>query len=111
MIKFTLDARPLTVNKAYRGGRRFKSSYYTDFEREIIYQLPKNVRIEGEVEIHYRFFLKNSYSNSDTSNFIKVLEDIIVKCDLIEDDRFVKRLTAEKFRAGKDSIEVDIIKL
>lgn len=108
-IKFTLNTRAISVNKLWRGGRRFKSSDYIDFERKIIYQLPKNERIEGEVEVYYRFHLKKNYSRSDVSNLIKGLEDVMVKCDLIDDDSMVKRLTAEKFKADSDMIEVEII--
>lgn len=110
MIKFSLDTRAISVNKLWRGGRRFKSQAYIDFEREIIWLLPKE-HIDGEVEINYKFYLKKSYSNSDVSNLIKGIEDIMVKCDLITDDSLVKKFTAEKFKSDKDKIEVKIIKL
>lgn len=109
-IKFTLNIRAISVNKLWRGGRRFKSDAYTDFEREVIWLLPKE-HIDGEVEIRYRFYLRKSYSNSDVSNLIKGIEDIMVKCDLITDDSLVKRFTAEKFKSDEDKIEVEIIKL
>jgi Holliday junction resolvase RusA-like endonuclease len=110
MINFSVDIRPMSVNKAWRGGRRFKSSFYTDFEKELSYLLPKK-HIDGWVEIHYRFYLKNNFTNSDCSNFVKCLEDIMVKCDLITDDCMVKRFNVEKFWATRDRIEVEIISL
>lgn len=110
MIKFTLNTRALSVNKAWRGGQRFRSSFYIDFEREIIHFLPKK-HIDGEVEINYKFYLKKNYSRSDVSNLVKCLEDVMVRCDLITDDSLVKRFTAEKFKTESDSIEVEIIKL
>ena len=111
MIKFKLQTRALTVNKLWVGGRRWKSKDYVEFKKEIIYQLPKGKHIDGEVEINYRFYLKKNYTHTDTSNLIKGLEDILVECDLITDDSLVKRFTAEKFKADKDSIEVEIIKI
>ena len=107
MLQFTLDTRALSVNKAWRGGQRFKSKDYLMFEREILYLLPKK-HIDGEIEIDYRFYLKKNYSRSDVSNLIKVLEDIMVKADIITDDSLVKRFTAEKFKAEKDYIEIKI---
>ena len=109
-MKIKLDVRALSINKAWRGGARYRSRDYIEFEKEVLYLLPKK-HIDGEVEIHYKFFLKKNYSNSDTSNLVKVLEDVMVRADIITDDSLVKRFSAEKFKAEKDGIEVEIIKL
>jgi len=68
--------------------------------------------IKGDVEVHYSFLLKN-YKMTDVDNLIKPIQDIIVKNGLIEDDRKIKRIIAEKFQLGKkdenDMMVINII--
>ena len=109
-INFNIKAKPLSVNSAWRGGARYRTNEYKDFEKEVMYQLPKT-QILGEVEMRYKFRIK-TYSRTDTSNLIKCIEDIIVKAGLIQDDRKVVKLSAEKFKNDNDeSIQVLIKKL
>jgi len=103
-INFNIQAKPLTVNKAWVGGRRFRSPEYKSFEKEIAYFLPK-ITVKGEVEIRYKFYIKN-YNRTDVSNLIKILEDILVANGIIEDDRFVKKFSAEKFKNDNESIQI-----
>lgn len=107
MIKLEIPLKAMSVNKAWCG-RRFKTPEYKRYEQDISYFI-KGKKIEGEVEIHYKFFLKN-YLKTDVSNLIKLLEDSIVKCGIISDDRFVKCFIAEKFKSEEDRIEVLITK-
>ena len=97
----------MTINKAYTG-RRFKTEDYKSFEKEVMYQLPK-MKVKGEVEMSYKFRLKN-YAITDVSNLIKVLEDILVKSGIIDDDRKVVKLTAEKMKNDNESIQILIKK-
>lgn len=105
-MKFLLPFKALSVNKAWRGGARYRTKDYIQFEKDLGHVLPKE-KVEGDVEVHYKFHLKN-YSRTDTSNLIKCLEDIIVKTGLIEDDRKVIYLTARKVKSEVDFIEVEI---
>lgn len=102
-----IPLKALSVNCAFQG-RRFKTKEYKDYEKDLSWFL-KGKKIEGEVEIHYKFFLKN-YARTDVSNLIKLLEDCIVKNGLITDDRKVKRFTAEKFKSEEDKMEIIITK-
>ena len=102
-INFNIKARALTVNKAWQG-RRFKTKEYESFEKEVMYQLPK-MQVKGEVEMSYKFRLKN-YAITDVSNLLKCLEDIIVKAGLIEDDRKVVKIIAEKMKNNDESIQI-----
>src|SRR3990167_2561313 len=102
-INFNIAGRALTINKAWKG-RRYKTRDYENFEKEVMYQLPK-MKVMGEVEMHYKFRIK-SYAITDVSNLIKCLEDIIVKCGLIEDDRKVVKLSVEKFKDDNESIQI-----
>ncbi len=107
MLNFTLPVRALSINKAWRGGARYRSKFYLDFEKEVLHLLPKK-HIDGEIEINYKFYLKKNYSRSDVSNLVKVLEDVMVRADIITDDSLVKKFSAEKFKADVDNIVVEI---
>lgn len=105
-MEISLKSKALSVNKAWRGGARYRSKDYVAFEKEVAYQLPKG-KIKGEVEMHYTFYIKN-YARTDVSNLIKCVEDIIVKSGLIEDDSKVVWLSAEKIKSGTEKIEIEI---
>lgn len=64
--------------------------------------------VGGMVEIFYTFHLKH-HKTTDTSNLIKLLEDVMVKKGLIDDDRFVYRFHAEKKPAEVESIDIYIL--
>lgn len=107
MIQFVLPVKALSVNAAYRG-RHFKTPACKSFEEEVWYLIPRDLSpVCGEVEISLNFYLKN-YKKTDVSNLVKILEDILVKRELIEDDRKVKVMRLEKHKAEKDSIRVEI---
>ena len=40
-MKIKLDVRALSINKAWRGGARYRSRDYIEFEKEVLYLLPK----------------------------------------------------------------------
>lgn len=100
--------KPCSINKAYRGGRRFKTKDYLFFEKEMLARitncLPKR---KGAYEIYLAFHLKNALQ-CDLSNFVKTTEDIIVKAGLVDDDRFCWRMVVEKFKSETDFLQFDI---
>ena len=102
VIKIPLKA--LSVNAAWQG-RRFKTKTYKDFETDC-FKLIRGTPTKGNVEIHYRFYLKN-HKATDIDNLIKPIQDILVKCGLIEDDRRIMRIVAEKFK-GENTMEISI---
>lgn len=108
-IKISLVEKLLSVNKAWQG-RRFKSSEYLALEELLMLLLPRKTMIKGYVEIEYHFFLKN-WKMVDVDNLVKPLQDIIVKKGYIEDDRQIKKITAEKHQAEKDSFSIWIKKI
>lgn len=99
--------KPLSVNKVWQG-RRFKTFEYKKYEKDVSCFL-KGKKIEGDIELHFKFYIKND-KMSDLDNFIKPILDIIVKNGLIQDDRFVKKIIAEKFHNDEEKIEIDIFK-
>lgn len=107
-MTLNLEVKPLSVNKAWRGGPRYKTKEYLAFAKELAYLLPKKKLVGKEYEIHYTFYLKN-FGLTDVDNLIKPLQDILVKSGVIEDDRKIVYISAKKIRAKKDKINVEIL--
>lgn len=107
MIKIEIPVKPLSNNRMWQG-KRFKTKDYKQYEYDCMWFMGAK-KITGEVEIHYKFFIKN-YALSDVDNFLKPIQDIMVKSGIIEDDRKIKRIVAEKFKSDDDRIEIDIFK-
>ena len=108
-MKFTLNCKPLSVNKVWQG-RRFKTKDYKDYEKEVTLTLPNEKMDMGFYRVKILFGIKN-FLRSDVDNFIKPLMDIIVKKGIIADDRFVLKYEIEKVRNEPEFICVDIAKL
>lgn len=107
-MKFTVQVKPLTSNRAWQG-RRFKSKEYKSYEDELLWILPKNIQpMDGPIEIRYRFFMRN-HKLADWDNPIKPLQDVLVKSGIIRDDRFIYRGVGEKIPSDRDYFEVEIV--
>lgn len=108
MKNLVIQAKPLSVNEAFQG-RRFKTRAYIDYEKELAVLIPKHLctSIEGKLEVHYRFFLKN-HALTDLDNMLKPLNDTLVKLGVIKDDRYIYRKLVEKIPATENKIEIDI---
>lgn len=108
-MSISIPVKALSINDAYTG-RRFKTQEYKNFEEEVGWLL-KGQQIEktsGWIELNFKFYLKN-FKKKDVSNCIKILEDILVKNGIISDDRFVKKVIAEKFPVEEEEEErIDI---
>ena len=102
-----LSVKPLTINLAYRG-RRFKSKALVQFQKDVAWLLRGAKTIDGEVELRYKFYLQH-YAITDVGNCEKTITDCLVEYGIISDDRFVKKITMEKFKAKTDSIEIEIL--
>ena len=107
-MKLSIPLKPLSVNVAFQG-RRFKTPAYKQYEKDITKLLgrAREKPIEGELYVCYSFYLKN-YALTDTGNLEKLLTDTLVALGYIKDDRYIKKLVMEKYRAKQDSIEVKI---
>ena len=104
-----LPIKPLSVNQAFFG-KHVRTKLCREFDNAVCMLLKSKyngVRIDGWVELHYIFHLKN-WKRTDGDNLIKVLQDSIVRCGLIEDDCKVARYIIEKRAAKEDSITVTI---
>lgn len=105
-MKISLDLRPLSVNRAYKG-RRFNTFEKHVYDAKLRFLLPKIVIPGPYYRVHYKFFLKN-FKITDQQNFLKCLTDGIVRRGIIKDDRFIIWELIEKFPSDKDRIEIDI---
>lgn len=108
LIKIRLPIKPLSVNKLWCG-RRFKTKDYKDYENAVCFLLPPAQLIEGYVNIHYKFYLKN-WKATDGDNLVKGLQDILVSAGFIEDDRKIIKYIIEKIPAKENFIEIEIEK-
>ncbi len=93
MNKVTVPVPP-SLNSAYFniGRRRAKAKCYTDWEKEAHPVIKASmVKATQPVFIEYLFTLGTSF-RGDVSNRIKLVEDALVKCAILEDDnhKFVK---------------------
>jgi Holliday junction resolvase RusA-like endonuclease len=104
MITKTLSIKPLSINACFQG-RRFKNKAHKQYEAQLLWQLKKSGKIEGKYRIEFDFYFKTT--NCDVSNYIKVVEDAIVKAGLVDDDRYCYELTARK-HIGEPKIELKI---
>lgn len=89
-----IPLKPLSINEAWQG-RRFKTRKYKNYCEDVSLLLPKIKTIKGEVYISYIFYLHN-WRRTDIDNLIKPLQDILVANHIIEDDRKVICISAEK---------------
>ena len=71
--------------------------------------MPMRQMIKGWVAVDFVFYLKGAtFSLSDISNLVKILEDCIVKRGYIEDDRKIITMSLEKRKSDTERVEVYI---
>lgn len=71
--------------------------------------LPRGIKTTDKpCEVNIKVFLKSRYEVSDTDNFIKGTLDCLCKGGIISNDRIIKRIIIEKFKAKEDGIEIEI---
>ncbi len=106
-----VNLKPVSINRAYRGGRRFKTKDYIQFEKDMLLLLSGKIqKFPGNYAISFKFYLKNALA-CDLSNFVKTTEDCIVKAGIVNDDRFCWRMVVEKYKSEQEFFEFEIIEL
>lgn len=98
---------PFSINKAWRG-RRYMTPDYKKWRLDMSYLMPKYDKIQGEVELDFKFYIKY-YSTSDADNLVKTCLDSLVENHIMEDDCNVKKFTAEKFKVNRKEDEKIIV--
>jgi Holliday junction resolvase RusA-like endonuclease len=110
MIKVEVPIEPFSINKAFQG-RRFKTKDCKYWEKCFQTLLPKRLMVIGKVGVKYRFFLKN-HAMIDFDNLIKIMQDNLVKCGYIEDDRKIYKAYIEKIPCkAYNKIEIEIYEI
>lgn len=101
-----IKIKPLSVNQAWQG-RRYKTTKYTKYERDLLLMLPKLNDLEPPFAIDVTFFFSNVLSDID--NPLKPMLDVIQKKYSIN-DRDVYELNVKKVVVKKccDKIEFKI---
>lgn len=107
-VLIRLPIRPMSINSAWQG-RRFKTPKYKRYCQAVSCLLPKRETITGYINLEVALYLKY-FATSDVDNFLKPMIDILVSNRIIEDDKFILKITVEKFKATEDSICLTIIK-
>ena len=105
-LTITRVIKPLSVNQAWCG-KRFKTPAYKAFEQEVIFKLPYQPMQGGWYKITYLFYLIH-WQTSDADNFVKVLQDCLVKKGIIKDDRFIMEYVIKKIPSDKDYFQITI---
>jgi len=105
-----IKLKPLSVNDAWRG-RRFKTEKYKQYGKDLMFLLPKRVKIpEGRLYVFYKFGL--SSKNADGDNCIKQFQDIITKRYGFNDKRiYAWGVLKVDVKKGDEFIEFDITSL
>ncbi len=62
--------------------------------------------IEGLVEAHFTFTFKNHQSESDLSNCLEGIQDVMQTTGVIKDDKQIRAIVAEKVFGGEPSVHV-----
>lgn len=108
-----INIKPFSINGAWQG-KRYKTSAYKQWRYEFSMLLEKDEDVQypimGFLEVNYKFFIRN-YKRSDGENFIKTTSDALVENEIIQDDRFIKKYTVEKFMLNdldQEHIEIEI---
>ena len=110
MNMIVLDLKPISVNKIWRGGKRFKTKEYSEWIKDGLLLMGKKKTIKGDVIIHFDFYVKYPRT-CDVDNFLKTAIDLLVRREWIKDDRQVQYLSCCKKQNSRERIELEIREL
>lgn len=104
-----VNIKPLSSNLAWQG-KRFKTPQYKQYEKELLFILPKITIPKGKLQIN--FIVGYSNPMSDIDNFLKSFLDILSKRYGF-DDRIIYRIEVEKeiTKKGEEFIDFEIKQL
>jgi hypothetical protein len=87
MDKIKINLKPLSVNQAWRG-RRFKTDKYKQYEKDLGWMLPKNIKVGlPPYTVYYEFGVS---AQSDGDNNIKELQDILASTYNFKDSHILE---------------------
>lgn len=98
-----IPIKPMSVNKAWRGGRRYNTSDYKAYIHEVMLHLRPQEVPEGQFCLVLEFGVSNS--RFDYDNGIKPFQDILQKKYGFDDNRIEKAfITKTKVKKGEEFI-------
>lgn len=100
MKQIFFNTLPVSTNKLFRGGRRFRTKDYDRYEKELIAQIPRPITTEvGDIEVTVEAYLpKVVYARLDVDNILKGLLDSCTHAGLWEDDSHIVSLHVHKYK-------------
>lgn len=102
-----LDIKPLTINKCWRGGRRFRTREYLSYTEDVSHLLRPLTLPEENLELNIRAGFSNS--GADLDNMAKPFIDILQKKYGFNDNRIYKlTLIKEIVAKGKEYIDFEL---
>ena len=102
----TIKIKPLSVNQAW-AGKRFKTPKYKQYERDLLFLLPKIKLPDPPYEVYYQFGF--SSSASDIDNPVKLLQDILQKRYNFDDKNIYRMIVdKKKVKKGEEYLKFEI---
>jgi Holliday junction resolvase RusA-like endonuclease len=93
-----VDVKPISINTAYRGGRRFKTKKYIDFEAHSMAIIKKEKLPEGPIGLRLEYGFSNRAQDVDSC--IKMSIDVLQK-RLGFNDKIIMELYVKKILVPK----------
>jgi hypothetical protein len=103
-----IKIKPLSVNDAWKG-RRFKTDQYKNFEKAVLYMLPRNLLIpEGDLFVFLEWGLCSR--GGDFDNPIKPFMDVLQKKYKFNDNQAYQAFIEKKIvKKGSEYIRFEIM--
>jgi len=101
-----IDIKPFSANRLWKG-RRYKTKEYQAWRDEFGWLSKGSTKHTGYLEINLKFYIK-SFKVSDVDNLIKPTLDALQENRIIENDKYVLKVSAEKFHSKDERIEINI---
>lgn len=111
-MQLLIRVKPLSINKAFKG-RRFKTKASKQYDKDVKEAIAGNKATPIKTkwyEVRYQFWLKN-FGNSDYDNFIKQVQDCLVRSGFINNDNHIKKAVIEKFRIEEGGTEGTVVEI
>ena len=117
IFKCTIPGRAIVKKNTKRivGAGRFKKIIYSKnfqfWEASLVAYLKRIWKlppIDYPVEAIFNFYFKNHQGEADTSNLIEGPQDCLVKARVLQDDRLIKRVIAEKHFESEPMTEIEL---
>lgn len=118
LYKVTIPGRPGILKNGKRIFRRGKKiivlpkQKYASWEQSAILVCRAAMAgdtIRSRCEMIIRFYAKNLQHEADLSNMLQGPEDVLQKAGVIENDKLITRIRAEKFFDGEPRVEIELV--